>query len=117
MTKSQYIKAKETLKNMMLKKISEFEKDITDYTTFRTAVLNGTKGFLELSETGEYFFLDEDLAKLFCTPKQFERLLARKQFPQDFYGRSWLKIQASALRQCNLEIAKERGYISGSFIY
>lgn len=110
MKKSQWTKAKETLKNMMLFNIAEFEKDIKDYATLRTAVLNGTRSFKELSENGEYYFWDRDLAKLFCTPKRFEKLLTMKRLPLGINGFSWLELQTQALGQCMIEIAMERGY-------
>ena len=110
MRKSQWTKAKETLKNLMLDYIQDFEKDIKDYATLRTAVLNGNRNFKQLSESGEYYYWTQDLAKLFCTPAQYEKLLTKQHLPQTFKGKSWFEIQALALGQCMVEIAKERGY-------
>lgn len=110
MRKSQWTKAKETLKNLMLEYIQEFEKDIKDYSTLRTAVLNGNQDFKELSESGEYYYWTQDLAKLFCTPRQYEQILTKKHLPQTFKGKTWLLMQAFALCECMVDIAIERGY-------
>lgn len=110
MRKTQWMKAKETLKEMILEDIKEFEKDIKDYETLKRAALNGFNTFKQASYGGRFVIGNYDLAKLFCTPKQFEKLENRKQFPQGINGRYWGDIQAIALVQCVLELAKDRGY-------
>lgn len=110
MRKSQWTKAKEALKEMILDNIEEFEKDIKDYKTLKIAVLNGAENFKEASYNGNFLIYNYDLAKLFCTPKQLEKLEARKQFPQGIGGESWLDIQARAIVQAFREIARDRGY-------
>lgn len=110
MKKSQWTKAKETLKEMIFDQIAEFENDIKDYETLKKATLNGFKTFKQASYGGRFVYSNYELAKLFCTPKQFEKLENRKQFPQGIGGQSWADIQARALSQCVLELAKDRGY-------
>lgn len=110
MKKSQWTKAKDTLKAMILEYIKEFEKDIKDYETLKKATLNGFTTFKQASYGGRFVIGNYDLAKLFCTPKQFEKLENRKQFPQGMGGQSWGDIQTRALSQSVLEIAKDRGY-------
>lgn len=110
MRKTQWAKAKETLKNMILENIKEFEKDIKDYETLKKAALNGADDFKQASWDGNYLIYNYELAELFCTPKQLERLENRKQFPHGIGGQSWLDIQARALIQAFREIAKDRGY-------
>lgn len=110
MRTSQWTKAKETLKEMILSDIANYEGEIKDYETLKKAALNGAENFKQASEGGNYLIYNYELAELFCTPKQLERLEARKQFPQGIGGQSWLDIQTRALIQCFREIARDRGY-------
>lgn len=110
MRQTQWTKAKETLKEMILSDIAEYKGDIKDYETLKKAALNGADDFKQASYDGNYLIYNYELAQLFCTPKQLEKLENRKQFPQGINGQSWLDIQARALIQCFREIAKDRGY-------
>lgn len=110
MRTTQWTKAKETLKEMILSDIAEYKEEIKDYETLKKAALNGADSFKHASYSGCYLVYDYELAKLFCTQKQFEKLDNRKQFPQGIGGQSWLDIQARALIQAFREIAKDRGY-------
>lgn len=110
MRTTQWTKAKETLKKMILEAIKEFEKDIKDYETLKKAALNGFNTFKEASLGGRFVVGNYKLAQLFCTQKQLERLENRKRFPKGVGGWPWVDIQARALSQCVLEIAKDLGY-------
>lgn len=110
MRTTQWTKAKETLKNMILADIAEYKEEIKDYETMKKAALNGADSFKHASYSGCYLVYDYELAELFCTPKQLQTLLNRKQFPQGIRGESWLDIQARVLSQCFREIARDRGY-------
>ena len=110
MRRTQWMKAVETLKEMILDNIEEFEKDIKDYETLKKAVLNGAENFKQASYDGNFLIYNYELAEVFCTPKQLEKLETRKQFPHGIGGQSWLDIQARALTQAFREIAKDRGY-------
>lgn len=116
MKTSQWVKAKETLKNMILENIAEFEKDIKDYETLKKATLNGFDTFKQASYGGRFVVGNYKLAQLFCTPKQLERLENRKRFPQGVDGWPWVDIQARALSQCVLELAKDLGYKLPSYV-
>lgn len=116
MKKSQWTKAKETLKEMIFDQIAEFENDIKDYETLKMAALNGFTTFKQASYGGRFVVGNYKLAQLFCTPEQLERLENRKRFPQGIWGLPWADIQARALSQCVLELAKDRGYKLPSYV-